>query len=122
MGGLKGRLERLESRRGGRRCNMTSEALRLLSDEDLGALGEAVEAGLASGEEAFEELCAATGEGPRRAMDRLFAVRAALERGDGETLRCLEHIRGGDEEARAEYERKNGPRIWKHYRKEGRRE
>lgn len=124
MGGLERRLERLEAAERGHATVLPREVLRRLSDEDLDALEEALEAGQEGGEASFEDLYAAVKERSRRALDAYFETYEALSRGEEPPARdppggrdCIdlhERIAAGDEEARREYEGRNGYRIWKY--------
>ncbi len=85
------------------------EALEYLSDEDLAALEDALEAGQEDGSATFEDLYRVSSEQFRRALENHFD--------------CLEAVMEGREpnvptEAREEEmrEARNGYRIWK-YRK-----
>jgi hypothetical protein len=128
------RLERLEDtfRRSAR--SVTGEALKALSDEELDALEEVLEealksslAGESSGAGAtFEDLYAAATERSRRALDAYTYAIEAVQRGEdlpavAQGERChlglLERISAGDEEARREWERRDGYRIWQYYRR-----
>jgi hypothetical protein len=126
--GLDRRLKRLEANRENRAQSLTAEALRLLSDEDLQALDEATEEALERGDGDFWNLFATTKEKSRRALDALFEAIEAVQSGeeppeDLSDTGALDPLRGvneGDEEAKREYDRQDGYRIWKHYRKEQR--
>jgi hypothetical protein len=84
------------------------------------------EAGVREGSAAFEDLQRVVGEKSRRAMRIYFDVLASVRAGEdprsppnGEATYYLDLIRritAGDEEARQEWESRNGYRIWK-YRK-----
>lgn len=94
------------------------------------ALEETLEAALAGGEGSFEDLYAAATERGRRALDAytlaLEAVRSedigedllAVSRGQRSHVSLLERMSAGDENARQEWERRNGYRIWQYYRRE----
>ena len=126
--GIKDRLERLESGREDHAQSLPAEALRLLSDEDLQALDEATEEALERGGGCFWNLRATTFEKSRRALDALFEELEAVQSGeeppedlsDAGALDLLRRVNEGDEEAKREYERQDGYRIWKYYRKEKR--
>ena len=127
--GIRARLGRLEAGREDRaKRGLTAEALRLLSDEDLQALEEAAEAALERGEGDFWDLSAITQEKSRRGLEALFEAIEAVRRGeeppedpsDTGALDLVRRVNEGDEEAKREYERQDGYRIWKHYRKEKR--
>jgi U3 small nucleolar ribonucleoprotein component len=72
MGSLERRLGRLEaeSQRGG--AELSREALRYISDEDLDALEDAVEAGQEDGTATFEDLYSVVTEQGRRALENLL--------------------------------------------------
>jgi hypothetical protein len=127
--GIRARLGRLESGREDRaQRRLTAEALRLLSDEDLQALDEAMEDALERGGGCFWDLLATTQEQSRRALDALFEAIEAARRGeeppedlsDAGALDLLRRVNEGDVEAKREYDRQDGYRIWKYYRKEKR--
>jgi hypothetical protein len=107
---------------------LTAEALRLLSDEDLQALDRATEEALERGEGCFWNLLATTQEKSRRSLNALLEAIEAVRRGeeppedlsDTGALDLLRRVNEGDEEAKREYERQDGYRIWKYYRKEKR--
>lgn len=126
MGGLGRRLERLEAGRRVDTSRLSAETLRRLSDADLEALEDALEAGQEGGSATFEDLYRAVSERSRRALDAYFAAYEALSRGEeppardppgGDTLDRMQRMWAGDEDARRECEAKNGYRIWKYYRK-----
>ena len=138
---LRRRLEKLEaseSSAGGRGdpLALSREALRLLSDEELEALEEALDSDQ-GGDGSFEELYAVVGERSRRALDAytdaIEAVRsgrvppvgnlARSQPGQDNALGLVRRIQAspGDEEARREWDRRDGYRIWKHRPKERRR-
>jgi hypothetical protein len=106
--GLRGRLKRLEEVGKREEAGLSREALRHLSDEDLDALEDALEAGQENGSATFEDLYRVVTEQGRRALENY--------------LECVEAWREGREpnvpiEAGEEgRERRNGYRIWK-YRK-----
>ena len=122
------RLQRLEASRENRAQSLTAEALRLLSDEDLQALDEATEEALERGEGDFWDLFATTQEKSRRALDALFEELEAVQSGeeppedlsDAGVLDLMRRVNEEGEEAKREYARQNGYRIWKHYRKKQR--
>ena len=105
---LRKRLERLEAERQRGAAELSREALRHLSDEDLDALEDALEAGQENGSATFEDLYRVVTEQGRRALENY--------------LECVEAWREGREpnvptEAGEEGTRsRNGYRIWK-YRK-----
>ena len=131
---MRRRLAALEKGRKAAAPDLSGEALRLLSDEDLDALEEVIETGVEVGERNFEDLYAVVGERGRRAMDAWFEALEAARRGeepvrqagtptgtppDGveDALDLLERAQAGDEEAQRECAGRNAYRIWKHYRK-----
>lgn len=108
MAGLGRRLGRLEAESQRGEAQLTTEALRYISDEDLDALEDALEAGQGDGTATFEDLYSVATERGRKAVENL--------------LECIEALREGREppsypkdggEAR---QGRNGYRIWK-YRK-----
>lgn len=128
MGSLGRRIQRLEDRQIQETRNLSPEALRRLTDEDLAALEDALEDALAGGARgaSFEDLYAAASERSRRALEAYIEALEAVRESSREPsrdppageddLRRLECLVPGDEEARREYEKRNGYRIWK-YRK-----
>jgi hypothetical protein len=105
--GLKRRLKRLEEVGQRGEAELSGEALRYLSDEDLEALEDALEAGQENGSATFDDLYRVVTERGRRALENL--------------LECLEAVREGREppsypEAGEGTRSRNGYRIWK-YRK-----
>jgi hypothetical protein len=126
MGCMNRRLQRLEANRENRAQSLTAEALRLLSDEDLQALDEETEEALERGGGDFWDLFATTQEKSRRALDALFEELEAVQSGeeppedlsDTGVLDLVRDVNEGDEEAKREYDRQDGYRIWKHFRKE----
>jgi len=105
--GLKRRLKRLEEVGKREETELSREALRYLSNEDLGALEDAlVEAGQEDGSAIFEDLNSVLTERGRRALENL--------------LECIEAVREGREppsypEAGEEGgQSRNGYRIWKY--------
>jgi hypothetical protein len=108
--GLKGRLKRLEEVRKREEAELSREALTHLSDEDLYALEDVLEAGQEDGSATFEDLYRVSSEQSRRAVDAY--------------LECIEALREGREppsstEVGEEGMRqsRNGYRIWKYYRR-----
>lgn len=104
MGGLRRRLERLEATRAGQAAEL---ALSHLSDEDLDALEDALEAGQEDGIATFEYLYRVCSERSCRAVDAL--------------LECIETLREGREPPSSSKpgeeetsRRCNGYRIWKY--------
>jgi len=112
VGSLERRLARLEAGRKQGEASLSREALAHLSDEDLGALEDALEAGQENGTAAFEDLHRVVTERGRRALENL--------------LECIEAVRegrepraspgAGEEGTRQKRQGRNGYRIWK-YRK-----
>jgi hypothetical protein len=107
MVGLKRRLKRLEEVGKREETELSREALRHLSDEDLEALEDAlVEAGQENGSATFEDLNSVLTERGRRALENL--------------LECIEAVREGREprvslEAAEEgRQSRNDYRIWKY--------
>jgi len=124
MGSMRRRLAALEKGRKAAAPDLSGEALRFLSDEDLDALEEVIETGVEVGERG------------RRAMEAYFEALEAARRGeeparpagtptgtptppDGveDALDLLERAQAGDEEALRECAGRSAYRIWKHYRK-----
>ena len=131
MGSIRRRLTALERGNKAEASDLSREALRLLSNEDLDALEEVIETGVEVGERNFEDLYAVVGEGGRRAMEAWYEAYEAARRGeeparpagnptppDGveDVLGLIERAWAGDEEALREWGRRDGYRIWK-YRK-----
>ena len=109
MGRLERRLERLEDARRQEEASLGRKALEYLSDDDLVALEDALEAGQENGTATFEDLHRVVKEQQRRALDAY--------------LECIEALREGREPAPAPEpgeegmsQRRNAYRIWK-YRK-----
>jgi hypothetical protein len=106
MGSLERRLARLEAENRRGEAELSREALRHLSDEDLDALEDALEANQENGSATFEDLHSVVTERGRRALENL--------------LECIEAVREGREpivptEAGEEGKRsRNGYRIWKY--------
>ncbi len=112
MGSLERRLRRLETERKREESALSREALTHLSDSDLYALEDVLEAGQEDGTATFEDLYRVTSEQSRRALDAYLECIEAIREGrepnvstEGET---------GEEEMR---QSRNGYRIWKYYRK-----
>ena len=82
MGSLERRLARLEADRRRGNAELSREALRRLSDEDLDALEDALEAGQEDGSATFEELYRAATERSRRALGAYLDALEAIERGE----------------------------------------
>jgi hypothetical protein len=126
VGSLERRLRTLEANKQDEVADLSKEALRHLSDEDLDALEGAVERGVQDGRETFEDLYAVAGERSRRALDALCLAYETVRAKPGEeppsrdppasgdAYGRLQRIWAEDEEARREWERRNGYRIWKY--------
>jgi hypothetical protein len=122
---LRRRLDALEAKRTATSSRIVStEALQALADPELDAFEEAMEAAVQSGVESFESLYAVVGERSRRALEAYsWAIEAVRRGGKLPTVaqgeRCLvsllERIESGDEEARREWESRDGYRIWKYH-------
>jgi hypothetical protein len=104
---LNRRLKRLEAVHKQEEAQLGKEALTYLSDEDLVALEDALEAGQENGTATFEDLYRVSSEQSRRVLESYFE--------------CLETIREGREpniptEAGEESmaQSRNGYRIWKY--------
>jgi hypothetical protein len=107
VGGLRRRLSRLEAAQKEERAQLGREALTYLSDEDLVALEDALEAGQENGTATFEDLYRVVKEQGRRALD--------------EYLESIEALREGREPPPAPEpgeegmaHRRNAYRIWKY--------
>jgi hypothetical protein len=107
--GLKGRLKRLEEVRKREEAELSREALTHLSDEDLYALADVLEAGQEDGSATFEDLYRVTSEQSRRALDAYLDAFEAIREG----REPPSSAEVGEEEMR---QTRNGYRIWK-YRK-----
>ena len=124
MGSLERGLRVLEDDRKQEGASLSREALKHLSDEDLDALEDALEAGQGDGTAAFEDLYRASEERSRRALEAYFEAYEAARRGEEprsppagrDYLDLIRRIEDGDEEARREWERRDGYRIWKYYK------
>jgi hypothetical protein len=101
--GIESRLSRLEAQLG-------REALSHLSDENLDALEDALEAGQEDGSATFEDLYRVSSEQSRRALESYFECLEAIREGREPNV----PTEAGEEEIR---ETRNGYRIWKYYRK-----
>jgi hypothetical protein len=106
--GLKRRLKRLEEVGEWEETRLSREALRHLSDEDLEALEDALEAGQENGSATFEALYGVVTERGRRALENLLECIQALREG----REPPSHPEAGKEARQG----RNGYRIWK-YRK-----
>lgn len=109
MGSIENRLSRLEAAQKQEQTQLGREALTYLSDEELVALQDALEAGQENGPATFEDLYRVVKEQGRRALEAY--------------LECIEALREGREppptpESGEEgmTHRRNAYRIWK-YRK-----
>ena len=109
---LRRRLEKLEGTAGDASRTISQEALKALSDEELGALEDALEAALGSpeGEGSFEDPYAAATERSRRALDAYTHALEAIRR--GENVPAVASEAGGLAKAG-----RNGYRIWQYYRR-----
>ena len=113
--GLRSRLEKLEGAASASSRAISREALKALSDEELDALEDALEAALASpgGGGSFEDFYLATTERSRRALDAYTLAVEAVRRGEDPPAVASEaRVPGG--QARV---RRDGYRIWQYYRK-----
>ena len=108
MGSLERRLARLEAGRQRGEAELSREALTYLSDEDLDALEDALEAGQEDGSATFEDLNSVVTERGRRALENLLECIEALSEG----REPPSHPEAGEEARQG----RNGYRIWK-YRK-----
>jgi predicted transcriptional regulator len=106
--GLKRRLKRLEEVGKREETELSREALRHLSDEDLEALEDALEAGQENGSATFEDLHSVVTERGRRALENLLECIEALSEG----REPPSHPEAGEEARQS----RNGYRIGK-YRK-----
>jgi len=107
VGSLENRLSRLEAAHKQEQAQLGREALPYLSDEELVALEDALEAGQENGTATFEDLHRVVEEQQRRALDAY--------------LECIEALREGREPAPAPEpgeegmsQRRNAYRIWKY--------
>ncbi len=127
---LRRRLGALEAKRKGPDLALTEEEIKSLSEEDLDALEDSLERSLEQGTGNFRDLHRAVSERTRRACVALFDTLEAASRGEDPPSRdppedsafaLIERMTYGDEEerreARQEWEKRNGYRIWKHYQK-----
>jgi hypothetical protein len=106
---LERRLEQLEAAQKREQAELLREALRHLSDEDLLALEDALEAGQENGTATFEDLYRVSSEQSRRAVDAYLECIEAIREGRGPNV----STEVGEEEMR---KTRHGYRIWK-YRK-----
>jgi hypothetical protein len=81
MGSLERRLSRLESERDRQEAELSREALKYLSDEDLDALEVVLEADQEDGAATFEDLYRVSSEQTRRAVDAYLECIEALNEG-----------------------------------------
>jgi hypothetical protein len=107
---LRNRIKRLEAAQKQEEAQLGREALTYLSDEELVALEDVLEAGQEDGTATFEDLYRVVKEQGRRALESYFD--------------CLEALREGRESPPAPEpgeegmtHRRNAYRIWKYYRK-----
>ncbi len=126
MGSLESRLRALEAKTKVPAVALTKEALRSLSEEDLDTLEDSLEHGLEKGHGNFWDLYRAVAERSRRALVALIETHEAVRKGEDPPTRdppadsayaLIERMAAGDEVARQEWEKRNGYRIWKYYRK-----
>lgn len=103
------RLKRLEAAQKQEEARLGREALTRLSDEDLDALEDMLEAGQEDGSATFEDLYRVSSEQSRRALESYFECLEAIEEGREPNV----PTEAGEEEIR---ETRNGYRIWKYYR------
>jgi rRNA maturation endonuclease Nob1 len=108
--GIESRLSRLEATQKQEKAQLGREALTRLSDEDLDALEDALEAGQEDGSATFEDLYRVSSEQSRRALESYFECLEAITEGREPNV----PTEAGEEEMR---ETRNGYRIWKYYRK-----
>jgi hypothetical protein len=106
---LERRLERLEDARRQEEASLGREALEYLSDEDLYALEDTLEAGQEDGSATFEDLYRVSTEQSRRALESYFECLEAMRKGREPNV----PTEAGEEGIRQD---RNGYRIWK-YRK-----
>jgi hypothetical protein len=110
VGSLENRLSRLEATQKQEKAQLGREALTRLSDEDLDALEDVLEAGQEDGSATFEDLYRVSSEQSRRALESYFECLEAIREGREPNV----PTEAGEEEIR---ETRNGYRIWKYYRK-----
>jgi hypothetical protein len=109
LGNLENRLSRLEAAHKQEQAQLGREALTYLSDEELVALEDALEAGQEDDSATFEDLYRVSSEQSRRALESYFECLEAIREGREPNV----PTEAGEEEIR---ETRNGYRIWK-YRK-----
>jgi hypothetical protein len=107
---LERRLEHLEDARKQEQARLGRQALEYLSDEDLYALEDALEAAQEDGSATFEDLYRVSSEQSRRALESYLDCLEAMKEGREPNV----PTEAGEEEMR---ETRNGYRIWKYYRK-----
>jgi hypothetical protein len=110
VGSMKRRLERLEEVRKREETELSREALTHLSDEDLYALADVLEAGQEDRTATFEDLYRVSSEQSRRALDAYLECIEALKEGREPNV----SFEAGEE---GMAQSRNGYRIWKYYRK-----
>ncbi len=103
-------MKRLEAGRKREQAQLGRQALSHLSDEDLDALEDALEAGQEDGTATFEDLYRVSTEQSRRALERYFECLEAITEGREPNI----PTEAGEEEMR---QSRNGYRIWKYYGK-----
>jgi hypothetical protein len=108
--GLNRRLKRLEAAQIQKEAQLGREALSHLSDEDLDALEDALEAGQEDGSATFMDFHSVVKEQGRRALKSYFECLEAIREGKEPNV----PTEAGEGEMR---EARNGYRIWKYYRK-----
>jgi hypothetical protein len=106
VGSIESRLSRLEAAQKQEQAQLGREALEYLSDEDLDALEDALEAGQENGTATFEDLYRVSSEQSRRALESYFECLEAIREGREPNV----PTEAGEEEGR---ETLNGYRIWK---------
>ena len=106
MGSLERRLARLEAGKKQGEARLSREALGRLSDEDLDALEDVLEAGQEDGSATFEDLHRVVTERGRRALENLLECIEAVR--EGRELRIS--LEAGEEGRQS----RNGYRIWKY--------
>jgi len=99
-------LKRLEAAQKQEQAQLGREALSHLSDEDLDALEDALEAGQENGTATFEDLYRVSSEQSRRALESYFECLEAIREGREPNV----PTEAGEEEGR---ETRNGYHIWK---------
>jgi hypothetical protein len=116
MGNLERRLKALEGRQIEKmdKRNLSPEALRRLSGEDLDALEDALESALADGtrEASFEDLYAAASERSRRSLEAYLDALEAVKEGRESPAEPASLSR--DPPETMPEEGRNGYRIWKY--------